>query len=414
MNKKITLFFCIVVLLGSYSYSQESFDEHDYLESTPSDQPQESLDLGALDDNQLHQEHTLSTDDNYEHSEDDLRAIAEHEANHDLVNVADITDIKNQPNLDQSVTKNDDASASTSEETPIIEGIDTVDLDQPQGNWLFKRIWWERSEERYEKIKRKIEEIFEKRMVFFEKRSELVKNILDPFYLKIGMGQGEFQAIVGEFIQLLETEREKKGSLSAQEREVLANLDNEREALEQLMVDVQAIGEVENRVDESLSQLLQQINAIRMYDKQAWDAFKEIARVVDDEKALQLYHVVDTALHNIKDIGDYLEHAFAAHFDQLIATAKEQTERVTTVVAGLKEKGINFKKRIEQIMTPKQNGKKVQEKKEEEEEPEEEQSFLSAYIMSPLASVWNGIVSVVSWPYYAIFGGKEAEESEEE
>ena len=101
-------------------------------------------------------------------------------------------------------------------------------------------------------------------MIFFEKRSALVREILDPFYLKIGMGQGEFQAILSDLVQSLERERDKKGSLTPQERDMLAILDNQRETLEQLSVDVQAIGEVESRVDESLLTLLDQIKALRI------------------------------------------------------------------------------------------------------------------------------------------------------
>lgn len=430
MNRKIGMFFLSVTLMVNDSYSQEAFDAYgddttEQLELTPSDQ----LTLSHDDKADTH---------DYEHTSDDLKQIAEHEANNDLSKFPEMLDEK-KPTMDEAnsdlikspevfdekkstidalqpsinVSADSDSQAVEPEDDSVIEGIDTVDLDQPQGNWLFKRIWWERSEARYEKIKKKIEEIFENRMIFFEKRSELVKNILDPFYLKIGMGQGEFQAILEDYIHRLEAEREKKGSLTPQEREMLTKLDNEREALEQLVVDVQAIGEVENRVDESLSRLLEQLGAIRRYDKQAWDAFKEIARVVDDEKARQLYQVVDTALNNIKDIGDYLEHAFAAHFDQLIATAKEQTERVTTIVAGLKEKGIDLKKRIDQLInqqsaTKKEQEKKAQEKKvAKEEAPEEEQGFLSSYILNPLATAWDGVVWVVTWPYYALFVQKE-------
>lgn len=401
MNKKLGMFFLSVALMVNDSYSQDALD-------APAQDMLEQLELTPSDQSKLN---TPSNTDSheYEHTDDDLKRIAEHEANADLVAFPEMLQTSkpaiNQPKPEHDAPKSD---KHQEEDTFGIEGIDTVDLDQPQGNWLFKRIWWERSEARYEKIKKKIEEIFEHRMVFFEKRSELVKNILDPFYLKIGMGQGEFQAILEEYIQRLETEREKKGSLSPQEREMLTKLDKEREALEQLVVDVQAIGEVENRVDESLSRMLEQLGTIRRYDAQAWDAFKEIARVVDDEKARQLYQVVDTALNNIKDIGDYLEHAFAAHFDQLITTAKEQTERVTILVAGLKEKGIDLKKRIEQLTNQQSEPKKNLEKKQEQqEELEDEQGFFDSYILSPLSAAWNGIVSVVAWPYYALFGQKE-------
>ena len=48
-----------------------------------------------------------------------------------------------------------------------IKGIDTVDIAQPKGNWLYKRIWWEKAERLYEKIKQLANEISESRIVFF-------------------------------------------------------------------------------------------------------------------------------------------------------------------------------------------------------------------------------------------------------
>src|SRR5204862_4884212 len=82
------------------------------------------------------------------------------------------------------------------EEEPLSEepvGIDTVSLENPQGNWLFKRIWWERAEDRYEKIRNLVDAIFEQRNTFFKERNQLDRNILDPFYMSIGIDRGELQ-----------------------------------------------------------------------------------------------------------------------------------------------------------------------------------------------------------------------------
>src|SRR5438105_2755246 len=61
----------------------------------------------------------------------------------------------------------------TSRETPVEakppveqikpEGIDTVSLEDPQGNWLFKKIWWERAETLYGKIREAVTSIWESR-----------------------------------------------------------------------------------------------------------------------------------------------------------------------------------------------------------------------------------------------------------
>ena len=41
-----------------------------------------------------------------------------------------------------------------------IKGIDTVDINEPKGNWLYKRIWWEKAERTYEKIKQLTDKYF--------------------------------------------------------------------------------------------------------------------------------------------------------------------------------------------------------------------------------------------------------------
>lgn len=425
MNKKMGLFLCIMVTTN-HIYSQESLSATEPEQSSElfdtenfhSDQDHVTLDdKEPSEDDKEHSDRQNEADHEEGHTPGQLQEIANDEANKDLVGLLDTLETgakKTDVSFDNS-HENKNANPTESIEEPALEGIDTVDLDQPQGNWLFKRIWWERAEARYEKIKKKIEEIFENRMIFFEKKSELEKNILDPFYLKIGMGQGELQAILTDRIQTLEKERDKKGSLSPQERDILAMLEKERETLDQLMADVQAIDDIDSRFDEALSLLLDQMKTIRAYDMQAWQAFKEIARVVDDEKARQLYYTVETSWRNVKDIGDYLSNSFTAHFDELVSTARAQTERISQTLAALKEKGIDFKKQVEQLIEPKPVEKKEQTKEDlDDQESEEEQGLVSQYIINPALAAWNGIVSVVTWPYYALFGSQEEELEQED
>ena len=65
-----------------------------------------------------------------------------------------------------------------------MKSIDTIDLAQPEGNWLNKRIWWERAKDKYKECREVFEAIFASRMGYLEKRSEVEKTVLDPFYRK--------------------------------------------------------------------------------------------------------------------------------------------------------------------------------------------------------------------------------------
>jgi len=97
-------------------------------------------------------------------------------------------------------------------------GIDTVSLEDGQGNWLFKRIWWERAQDLYEKIRERVNAVWESRTRFFVQRNELDRSVLDPFYMSIGMGQGELQIILNELEDFFHKERERTGDLSSNER----------------------------------------------------------------------------------------------------------------------------------------------------------------------------------------------------
>lgn len=317
-------------------------------------------------------------------------------------------------NQSQAVTSPATNTVVGDEDLSTIEGIDNVNIDEPQGNWLFKRIWWERAEALCDKIKKTIEEIFEQRMIFFTKRSELDKDVLDPFYLTIGMGQGEFKATLDELLSSLEKEKDKKGFLSAGEREIVNLLESEQKTLEQLSLDLHTINQLEQQLDTSLAQLVDHMLDIRVYDRQAWDAFKEIARVIDDQEARRLYYAVDTAAHNIKDIGDYLGNAFYAHFDQLISTIREQTEKMTLTVKALREKGIDFKKQVEFLTAPRPAPEKAHDVAEKDEGEQESQGFFATYFINPLKMVYDTVVWGVLWPYHAIFGTSEEDESSEE
>ncbi len=88
--------------------------------------------------------------------------------------------------------------------------IDTIDLDQPEGNWLNKRIWWERAKDKYKECRDVLRGNFSSRMIFLEKRAEIEKTILDPF-IEVRLEQSEIRDILMNLIEDIEREREESG-----------------------------------------------------------------------------------------------------------------------------------------------------------------------------------------------------------
>lgn len=302
-----------------------------------------------------------------------------------------------------------------------IVGIDTVDLEEPQGNWLFKRVWWERAEAKYEKLRGVVAVILDSRMKFFAQRSELDKKTLDPFYVSIGLSQGELQELIRLLMQQLEEKREKEGALDADERGFLALLQEQKDELVQLQKNVEMILKLDNDVDDALTKLMEQINKIRAYEQEAWLAFKEIARVLNDKKARELFYKVDTAWRNINDMKEYIQNPFTTHFDQLIGKVQSLIMNVMQIIKQMQEKGLNFQKEASRLLKKtiesevKEQCGKLNEKKEQEEPVE--QGFIQAYIFDPLltslATLWYYTKAVVTWPL-SLFGWGSEEKTVEE
>ncbi len=239
-------------------------------------------------------------------------------------------------------------------------------------------------------------------MNFFIKRTELDKTVFDPFYISMGIGQGELHEILSELVSRIEQEREEEGLLNQSERLLLARLKTEQQTLEQTKFDVGSISQLDRDVDEALNRLMEQINRVRAYEGEAWEYFKGIARVLNDKKARELFFKMDTVLRNLEDIDEYLQRGFTQHFNQLLQKIDEKISKIKDGVQRLKEKGIDFKKQLDNIETVEEE-QAVREQEIEEQENEEEAPGWGT-------RMWNNFVSVIRWPYEKLVGTEEPSE----
>lgn len=239
--------------------------------------------------------------------------------------------------------------AASSSEDSEIRGIDTVNVDEPQGNWLFKRVWWEKAEDKYERIKTLVEQILEKRMDFYERHTEIDRQVFDPFYLHVGNDLGRITEVIAINKDELERLRTKGEGLSIEERTILSTLEKEQETLDQLKKDIDIIGQYDEEINKVLTTLMDQMNLIRKFERDAWDDFKAIAKALSDKKAKELYYQMDTAWKNVNQVQDYVSGPLMQHFDQLSDRVKDYTERVKTALAALKEKGVDLKKQADAL-----------------------------------------------------------------
>lgn len=276
-----------------------------------------------------------------------------------------------------------------------IKGIDTVDVAEPKGNWLYKRIWWEKAERTYEKIKQLAEKIQEARIIFFARRTDLDRNTLDPFYLGQGFSQGELTEIINFLTAQLEQDR-KEGALDEKEQALLNALSEEKKTLESLQKGVKAVTGIDHALDDSLLKLNEQLQQARSYEQQAWENFKAINRELSDKRARELYYAMDTYWRNLNNINTYISDSFSTYFDQLTDRVKQEIDKIKTTMDALKEKGIDI-----QVQAQKLKAGKPAETEEEETPTVSEPAGIGGtiwhWITAPFAAIAHFFGNAMSW-----------------
>lgn len=227
------------------------------------------------------------------------------------------------------------------------EGIHTVDINEPEGNWLFKRIWWEKSKDLFGKIREYVDKIVESRMHFFEERVKLDRGYLDPFYVEVGLDQGGLTEMTNHLIGLLKAERADQGALGSHELEQYNLLLEEKAKVEKLRFAVADVQKLSAGLDDALKNLMDQINRTRSYERQAWQLLNEIAEELSDKKAREHYYEIATLWRNVKDIGNYIVGPFSSHFIELGTTLVDRIKEIRGTLATFKEKGIELHKQVE-------------------------------------------------------------------
>jgi hypothetical protein len=286
-------------------------------------------------------------------------------------------------------------------------GIDTIDLEEPQGNWLFKRIWWERAQERYEKVRSLVDELADFRVDFFVKRTELDKNVLAPFYVALGFGKGEMQEILRQLLERIEKIRSQEEALTEGERSFLADLEGEQKVLEELNIGIEIVGKLDQDIDNAIMGLMEHINQMRSYERDAWEAFKEIARVLSDKKARELFYRIETDWRNVKDLHRYLQQDFTQHFSQVTGRLQQEINRIKKMLEGLAEKGIVFKEQADRLDVLEQQKAEQAAAPAQELEPEPVKKPAKkgwiGWIMQPIVSIGTMVWNIISYPFVVVY-----------
>lgn len=277
-------------------------------------------------------------------------------------------------------------------DAPQITEIDTMSLEEPKGNWLFKRFWWEKAEKTYEKIKNLVDKIAESRLMFFQQRTDIDRTMFDPFYVAIGFEQGELRGLNEFFQNELQQERLIRGTLRAQERAFLQKLVEEKQTIQNIQSDLEVVRKIDTSIDDALSKLIERISEARNYERQAWEKLKAISRELSDLKAHENYLAMDAFWKNVNNINNYISHDFTTYFEELIQKAQTEIDRVKTASQSLREKGIDLRQTAQQLrqITDQSTSEVI------DESPDEQEQVTSV-------SWYQWLWKTIQWPFTSLY-----------
>jgi hypothetical protein len=264
----------------------------------------------------------------------------------------------------------------------IPQGLDTLGSDS-SGNWLLKRVWWEQAETvfdeivglsskscavprdylaSYSKARNDFANIMNTAGVEFGTLSERINDLIDAAQeaSKISLGQ-----TVGAHQVFIERVQERKGDL------------------EQLKKDLKAIEDLTSNILKVMDQVDQYVARCQDYELDAWQNFKEIARVLDDQRAKVLYYTIVSDRENIKRLIAYLQSDLKRFFDSALSSRMSAAQSVVQGLNKLKAAEIDYERQLSDIKKQYADElaqRELEEKKQEQQKKQQEQQKKEAKI----------------------------------
>ncbi len=254
---------------------------------------------------------------------------------------------KNEPSQQIQPAKQPVIEPKEDMEKDIVNTLDTLSVED-EGNWLLKRVWWEQAEATFEKIINLNNQMLQPQMEYFNRKNEANKAV-EEMFRKIGFQYGELHEMLNYFLESVSKEREAVGILSTEERDFLNLVNGKRQELENLQTDLNSLNELETKFNEVLNQLAAQINKCREYEKNAWNDFKEIGRILNDKKAKALFYQIEGYLKNVQSIFNYINVDLKKYFDGLLDKADKLATSILSKIEELNNQGFNIKEEYQKI-----------------------------------------------------------------
>ncbi len=241
-----------------------------------------------------------------------------------------------------------DANSKSSDDVISIANVHHIDLDTIDvdggGNWLNKRIWYQKSQAIFDGIRTVVTSVGDIRIQFSNEVNAIGQKI-DSFWETVDYTKGELDDKFKEILTMLDVEQKLLGDLSPDERNLQASIKEQLSVIDQIGKDIKSIHDVDDKIDQTLMQAFKTIDECREYETKAWDSFKAIGKELDDKKARNLYYQISNYKQNIDQKITYLKSTLLPYLHNvLVAKVEMNISKINDAVEKLKTKGIDLEK----------------------------------------------------------------------
>ena len=224
------------------------------------------------------------------------------------------------------------------------KGLDTLNVDS-SGNWLEKRIWYQKAEQLFEVIRSNLQNAADLRMQFVHAVNQ-VGHKIDEFYENMSFEKGEIDEMLTAVLQDLANQQEiRGGDLSSSERSIKSKIQVEQKHFEVLSKDLKLIDDLDDQIDKTMMKAFKEIDTCRGLETRAWNNFKEIGLELDDKKARVLYYEMENFHKNIEQKMNYLQSNLLPYLQrQLVSKVDETMTQIKSAIQIFDSKGLNLTK----------------------------------------------------------------------
>lgn len=266
-----------------------------------------------------------------------------------------------------STTSSFNKSSSQGAITLDVKNVHQVDLDtlniDAGGNWLEKRIWYEKAEQLFDAIRDLVSKVVDFR-VHFSNEVNAAGQKIDSFYESVSYDKGQIDEMLKDLLADLDQQQAERGDLSVEERTLQQNVKKEQAVLDQIGKDIKTIGDIDAKIDETLMTAFKVIDKSRSFEEKSWNNFKAIGKTLDDKKARNMYYEMDNYQKNIEQLLKYLQSTLFTYLQKtLVAKVDSNISKIKSSMSSLKSKGVDLDKLMQKYQT---QDLKVEKERQEE------------------------------------------------